>query len=209
MNGFAVNTLKLSLAGNTGGFSLQNAIENVRILQNQTATLSLWARDLNSTPFTVSVLQFYGPTITAFSQQYQASSDWTQYKGSFLMPALSTTADGKIVGFMESDPQGSAVFKIKEDKASAATSDLRTKNRGAVCETRSKSHLQAIINALVPLVKKSESWQQKRQPLPSSAVVDELKMADICRLIKLMLLSLEEDAQEGQEGRAFVRVLND
>lgn len=93
VNGINVNTLKLSLAGNSGGFYLQNAVEDARVLQNQTATVSFWVRCTSVLPFTLSVYQYYGATVTALQTQLQATSSWAQVDQTFFMPAMSSVVD--------------------------------------------------------------------------------------------------------------------
>jgi hypothetical protein len=93
VGGITVNTLKLSLAGNVGGFFLQNVVENARALQNQTATISFWVRCTSVLPFTLSVYQYYGATVTALQTSLQATSSWAQVDQTFFVSAMSGVVD--------------------------------------------------------------------------------------------------------------------
>ena len=93
VNGLNVSTLKLSLAGNSGGFYLQNAIEDARALQNQTATVSFWTRCTSVVPFTLSVYQYYGATVTVSQTAQQATSSWTKITQSFFVPTMTSVVD--------------------------------------------------------------------------------------------------------------------
>ena len=90
-SGIQVNTLKLSLSDNLNGFTLQNVIEDVRSVQNQTMSFSFWVRSLSVVSFNVCFYMYYGPTDTVYTQTFQSNTSWTKMSGSFLSSNLTQT----------------------------------------------------------------------------------------------------------------------
>ena len=88
-------------------------------------------------------------------------------------------------------------FKLKEIPKQKS-SDLRKQVRGAVCETRPKEMLLRIISQLRPLVEKTKTWKD--------IALNKRTTPNLCLTIKMMLLSLEENAR-AENGPIFVRLL--
>lgn len=117
---------------------------------------------------------------------------------------VKTRSENKVVvGFTELMHGGTElVFKIRES-VSVKKSDLRKMPRGGVCQTRGKPYLMKVIRRLTPLLADSKAWKGK--------VVDlsKTKTVNLCTAIRLMLLSLEEDARKTNSDDLFLYLLED
>lgn len=115
----------------------------------------------------------------------------------FIKPRAENKA---YVGFTD-NLKGNIVFKIREPMKK--TTDLRKMERGAVCETRLRDKLMLVIRKLTPFLLKSPAWKAK--------VVDlsKMKTVNLCHTIRLMLLSLEEDARKSNSDELYLYLLED